>query len=44
MIVVMRYVGRGVLPALRLLVAMQTCVNIEKILPEARIPSDLNIY
>lgn len=35
---------RGVLPALRLLVAMQTCVNIEKILPETRIPSDLNIY
>jgi len=35
---------RGVLPALRLLVAMQTCINIEKILPETRIPSDLNIY
>jgi hypothetical protein len=35
---------RGVLPALRLLVAIQTCINIEKILPETRIPLDLNIY
>ena len=35
---------RGVFPALRLLIAMQTCINIEKLLPETRIPSGLNIY
>jgi hypothetical protein len=35
---------RGMLPALRLLVAMQTGIGIEKIQPETRIPSDLNIY
>lgn len=35
---------RGMLPALRLLVAMQTGIGIEKIHPETRIPSDLNIY
>lgn len=35
---------RAMLPALRLLVAMQTGISIEKIRPETRIPSDLNIY
>jgi hypothetical protein len=35
---------RGVFPALRLLIAMQTCISIEKLLPETRIPSGLNIY
>ena len=35
---------RGVLPSLQLLVAMETCISIEKILPETRIPSGLNIY
>jgi hypothetical protein len=35
---------RDVLPALRLLIAMQTGIGIEKILPETRIPSGLNIY
>jgi len=35
---------RGMLPALRLLVAMQTGISIEKICSETRIPSDLNIY
>ena len=35
---------RGVFPALRLLIAMQTCIGIEKLLPETRIPSGLNIY
>jgi hypothetical protein len=35
---------RGVLPALRLLIAMQTCISTEKLLPETRIPSGLNIY
>jgi hypothetical protein len=35
---------RGVFPALRLLIAMQTCINIEKLLPETRIPSGLDIY
>jgi hypothetical protein len=33
----------GVLPALRLLVAIKTGTNIENISPELRIPSDLNI-
>jgi hypothetical protein len=32
------------LPALRLLVAMQAGIGVEKIQPETRIPSDLNIY
>jgi hypothetical protein len=35
---------RGVFPALRLLIAMQTCISIEKLLPETRIPSGLKIY
>jgi hypothetical protein len=35
---------RGVLPALRLLIAMQTGISIETILHETRIPSGLNIY
>jgi hypothetical protein len=35
---------RGVFPALRLLIAMQTCINIEKLFPETHIPSGLNIY
>ena len=35
---------RGILPALRLLVAMETGISIDKILPETRIPSDLDIY
>jgi hypothetical protein len=35
---------QGVLPALRWLVAMQTCIEIGKISSETRIPSDLNIY
>lgn len=35
---------RGVLPSLRLLIAIQTGINIEKVLPETRIPSGLNIY
>lgn len=35
---------RSVFPALRLLIAMQTCINIEKLFPETRIPSGLNIY
>lgn len=34
----------GILPSLRLLVAMETCISIEKSLPETRIPSGLNIY
>jgi hypothetical protein len=35
---------RGVLPALRLLIAMETGINIKAISPETRIPSGLNIY
>jgi hypothetical protein len=35
---------RGIYPALRILIAMQTGINIDEVLPETRIPSDLDIY